>query len=46
MVLVRAPNGTPYCIDTTEVTQAQYQEFLVKVSGKPGTEHPEWVQIP
>jgi len=41
MVLVRAPNGTPYCIDTTEVTQAQYQEFLAKVSGKPGTEHPE-----
>jgi len=41
MVLVKAPNGTPYCIDTTEVTQAQYSEFLTKVAAKPGTEHPE-----
>ncbi|PKN41563.1 MAG: hypothetical protein CVU63_12640, partial [Deltaproteobacteria bacterium HGW-Deltaproteobacteria-20] len=41
MVLVRAPNGTPYCIDTTEVTRAQYSEFLTKVAAKPGTEHPE-----
>lgn len=39
MVALQAPNGTKYCIDSTEVTQAQYAEFLGKVTAKPSTEH-------
>ena len=41
MVKVQAPDGSAYCIDTTEVTQSQYAEFLAKVTTKPGTEHAE-----
>ncbi len=33
MVAVPAPNGSTYCIDTTEVTQGQYAEFLEAKGG-------------
>lgn len=33
MVKLSAPNGTPYCIDRTEVTQAQYNEFVESKNG-------------
>lgn len=39
LIALQAPNGTPYCIDQTEVTQGQYQDFLEKnkndMSGQP-----------
>jgi hypothetical protein len=28
LILLKTPNGTPYCIDQTEVTQGQYLTFL------------------
>ncbi len=37
MVMIDTVDGTDYCIDTTEVTQAQYAEFL----GDSGTAHVE-----
>jgi len=40
MVEVHTSTGERYCIDSTEVTEAQYQEFLANVSFQPGTEHP------
>lgn len=40
MVQVATPAGAKYCIDTTEVTQKQYAEFLASTTQKPGTEHP------
>jgi formylglycine-generating enzyme required for sulfatase activity len=39
MVEVASPHGVKYCIDTTEVTQKQYEQFLQSVDTKPGTEH-------
>ncbi len=36
-----APNGARYCIDSTEVTQSQYAEFLKEVATTPGSEHPQ-----
>lgn len=39
MVEVTTSTGNRYCIDSTEVTEAQYQEFLTSVSFQPGTEH-------
>ncbi|MBI5534981.1 MAG: SUMF1/EgtB/PvdO family nonheme iron enzyme [Deltaproteobacteria bacterium] len=41
MIHVQAPEGTTYCIDSTEVTQAHYAQFLAAVQATPGTEHPE-----
>jgi formylglycine-generating enzyme required for sulfatase activity len=39
MVEVSTPNGQRYCIDATEVTQSDYQEFLLYSHDKPGAEH-------
>ena len=39
MVEVATPKGVKYCIDRTEVTQAQYQEFLAQPKTTPGAEH-------
>jgi sulfatase modifying factor 1 len=39
MVEISTATGYRYCIDSTEVTEAQYQEFLATVSFAPGTEH-------
>jgi formylglycine-generating enzyme required for sulfatase activity len=36
MVEVRAPNGGAYCIDSTEVTKAQYAAFLADAASAPG----------
>ena len=38
LVAVQAPDGTPYCIDRTEVTQADYALFMKQNTGKPGSE--------
>lgn len=38
MVGVQSPNGKPYCIDRTEVTQADYALFLKQTTSKPGSE--------
>jgi formylglycine-generating enzyme required for sulfatase activity len=38
MITVQAPGGMPYCIDRTEVTQADYALFLKENTGKPGSE--------
>lgn len=38
MVTVAAPNGISYCIDRTEVTQADYALFLKQSTAKPGSE--------
>lgn len=40
MVLLSAPGGSAYCIDTIEVTQAQYAQFLKSSTATPGSEHP------
>lgn len=39
MVEVSTPGGVKYCIDRTEVTQAQYAEFLKAPGTTPGSEH-------
>jgi formylglycine-generating enzyme required for sulfatase activity len=39
MVEVQAPGGAKFCVDRTEVTQAQYAEFLKATAAKPGSEH-------
>ncbi|MFO0569192.1 MAG: SUMF1/EgtB/PvdO family nonheme iron enzyme [Polyangiaceae bacterium] len=39
MVRIATANGTEYCIDRTEVTQAAYAKFLASVTSKPGSEH-------
>ena len=39
MVALPSPGGTGYCIDSTEVTQAQYQAFL---AADPAIEQPAW----
>jgi formylglycine-generating enzyme required for sulfatase activity len=38
MVALHAPDGTPYCIDRTEVTQADYALFLKQTTAVPGSE--------
>ncbi len=43
MVEITVANGTKYCIDSTEVTQGQYAEFLKLNTAKPGTEHEQCV---
>jgi formylglycine-generating enzyme len=39
MVDVPTPSGLRYCVDRTEVTQAQYQAFLAQVKEAAGSEH-------
>ncbi|MEZ4221580.1 MAG: SUMF1/EgtB/PvdO family nonheme iron enzyme [Polyangiaceae bacterium] len=39
MVQLASPGGVKYCMDRTEVTQAQYAEFLKQVKDTPGSEH-------
>jgi formylglycine-generating enzyme len=39
MVAVPSPGGTEYCVDSTEVTMAQYQAFL---DADPAVEQPAW----
>lgn len=39
MVEIATPKGVKYCIDRTEVTQAQYQAFLAQPKTTPGAEH-------
>jgi formylglycine-generating enzyme required for sulfatase activity len=39
LVAVASPAGTGYCIDATEVTEAQYQAFL---DAAPAIEQPDW----
>ncbi|MEZ4221581.1 MAG: SUMF1/EgtB/PvdO family nonheme iron enzyme [Polyangiaceae bacterium] len=41
MVQLASPGGVKYCMDRTEVTQAQYAEFLKQVKDSPGSEHPD-----
>ncbi len=45
MVTIPAPDGTPYCIDRTEVTQADYALFLKENTGKPGSEDSRCQQV-
>lgn len=40
MVQLSSPSGKPYCIDRTEVTQADYHQFLTANKGPTGNEHP------
>ncbi|MDW8249451.1 MAG: SUMF1/EgtB/PvdO family nonheme iron enzyme [Myxococcales bacterium] len=40
MVRLQTPDGVPYCMDSTEVTQAQYAAFLASPDlPTPGSEH-------
>ena len=39
MIAVPSPGGGTYCIDRTEVTQAQYAEFLAAPKMSPGSEN-------
>ena len=41
LVEVKGPDGTPYCIDATEVTQAHYAEFLKAKGGDLSGQVPE-----
>ena len=41
LVEVKGPDGTPYCIDKTEVTQAHYAEFLKAKAGDVSGQVPE-----
>jgi formylglycine-generating enzyme required for sulfatase activity len=41
MAEVTTPKGVKYCIDTLEVSQSDYAEFLKRTTAKPGSEHPD-----
>lgn len=45
MVQLTGPDGTPYCMDATEVTQAHYAEFLAALPGSPGIEDPRCADL-
>ena len=40
MILVTPKSGAPFCIDSTEVTRAQYDEFLVSPAKPKASEQP------